>query len=382
MAEEKEIPGWAQSEIVYLGKLGLGSRIIYLIILLLIISLIASLPFLKFDLSVKAGGIIRPMEERIEIKAMVPGRLKHFAVSEGDLVNKGDLIFTLDDSLLISEISSQKKELEKRLHYAEDLNHLIKNNAGLINSSYIRQQYQIYKSKVTEMNILIRQLETDLEIEKKLLADNVTTTRKFAEKKYQLDYAVASLKSYKNQQSGNWEDQYKNLQDEISTITGEINRLKAQHKFYYIYAPFTGTIESISARYKGSTVEAGQVFCILSPQTTLLGECYLPTKKIAYLYPGQECLFQIDAFNYNRFGSVKGKILSIDQDFIMIDNIPSYRVKCSFETESLSLPGGYEASLKKGMTFNVRFKIISRTAWELLYDKIDNWLNPNSGMIL
>jgi len=34
------------------------------------------------------------------------------------------------------------------------------------------------------------------------------------------------------------------------------------------------------------------------------------------------------------------------------------------------------------MTFNARFKLTERTLFELLYDKIDNWLNPSNQVLV
>jgi HlyD family secretion protein len=43
----------------------------------------------------------------------------------------------------------------------------------------------------------------------------------------------------------------------------------------------------------------------------------------------------------------------------------------------MTLKNGYNAQLKKGMTFSIRFMVVRRTLFQLLYDKMDNWLNPN-----
>jgi len=378
MAEEKEIPVWADSELVYLGKMGLRSNAVYIIIVLFIIGIIASLPFLKFDLSVKAGGIIRPMEERIEIRSMIHSRLKNILVKDGDLVNKGDLLFVLDDSLLQDKISFYKEDLERKKLYAEDYNHILLNNPDKINAPHIRRQFQAYKSKIKELQIGKNQAASELHVEKVLLAEKASTPKRVKELEYKLDIAAANLKSYSDMQYQEWEIQFQKLQEEIAVIEREILRLEAERKYYYIYSPYTGTVESLTARYSGSTIEAGQVFCIISPKTALIAECFIPNKNIGFLYPGQECLFQVDAYHFNRFGTIEGKILSIDQDFMLIDNIPSYRVKCSFNSDIISLPGGGWAELKKGMTFTARFKIARRSAWDLLYEQLSDWLNPNA----
>ena len=37
---------------------------------------------------------------------------------------------------------------------------------------------------------------------------------------------------------------------------------------------------------------------------------------------------------------------------------------------------GYKGDISKGMTLTARFLIANRSLWQLLYDKVDNWLNP------
>jgi len=32
---------------------------------------------------------------------------------------------------------------------------------------------------------------------------------------------------------------------------------------------------------------------------------------------------------------------------------------------------------KKGMTLQARFIVTKRSLWQLLYDKVDDWANPN-----
>ena len=45
-------------------------------------------------------------------------------------------------------------------------------------------------------------------------------------------------------------------------------------------------------------------------------------------------------------------------------------------TRELRLRGGQRASLGKGMTFRARFVIAERSLWQLLFDRVDAWLNP------
>jgi HlyD family secretion protein len=48
----------------------------------------------------------------------------------------------------------------------------------------------------------------------------------------------------------------------------------------------------------------------------------------------------------------------------------------------LKLKNGYKREIGKGMTLNARFEITERTLYELLYDKMDDWLNPGNGDVV
>ena len=51
-------------------------------------------------------------------------------------------------------------------------------------------------------------------------------------------------------------------------------------------------------------------------------------------------------------------------------------VKCKLLTDTLTLKNGYCASIQKGMTLTARFRLTQRTLWQLLYDRMDDWMNP------
>ena len=81
-------------------------------------------------------------------------------------------------------------------------------------------------------------------------------------------------------------------------------------------------------------------------------------------------------FDYNYFGILTGKILSIDNDYTIIDNQPSFKVRCMLDSQQLYLKNGFKGNLKKGMTLQARFVVARRSLWELLFDKVDDWINP------
>ena len=116
----------------------------------------------------------------------------------------------------------------------------------------------------------------------------------------------------------------------------------------------------------------------ISPDSGLIAETYVAPKDIGLLKIGTKARFQIDAYNYNEWGMATGKITSISSDIFMQNGAqPFFKVRCLLDKNSLNLKNGYVGKIKKGMTLQARFFVTRRTLFQLLYDKADDWLNPN-----
>jgi HlyD family secretion protein len=145
---------------------------------------------------------------------------------------------------------------------------------------------------------------------------------------------------------------------------------------YSLVAPVDGVIQGMNHIYEGSVLQQGETIGVISPESTMIAECFVPPRDVGLLKRGQETWFQIDAFDYNYFGALKGEILSIEDDYNLVDNQPVFKVRCGFDSSRVALRNGFTGELKKGLTLQARFIVAERTLWQLLFDKLDDWLNP------
>lgn len=125
-------------------------------------------------------------------------------------------------------------------------------------------------------------------------------------------------------------------------------------------------------------VFANQDLAQISPDTSLIVESFVNPNDIGLLQKNMPVRFQVDAFNYNQWGLATGKVLEISNDVHIVNERPVFKVKCLLDKEYLQLKNGYKGYLKKGMTLQARFMVTERTLWQLLYDKVDDWINPNT----
>lgn len=160
-------------------------------------------------------------------------------------------------------------------------------------------------------------------------------------------------------------------------------QLQQNQSQYLLIATTTGTLVVPEGITQGTWVYAGQEVADLSPEGTLMVEAYVPSHKVGEVFPNTPARFQIDAFNYHQWGSINGKIESLGKDVEILNNQPVFKVYCTLDQTQLSLPNGVTGQLQKGLTFTALFYQNRRSIFDLLFDDINDWINPlNSSQTL
>jgi HlyD family secretion protein len=107
----------------------------------------------------------------------------------------------------------------------------------------------------------------------------------------------------------------------------------------------------------------------------LIVECTVSPSDIGLIRNNQKVKFQFDAFNYNQWGLLEGSVFQINNNLTIQQNQAFFTVRCKLNHKTLQLKSGYKASIGKGMTLTTRYIITRRSLFELLFDKVDDWLN-------
>lgn len=356
-----------------------SKQYLYWVILSMVIASLASLPFIKTTIAIRSSGIIRPANERTEVKPIITGNLDLLYVREGDTVKQGQLIAAIKDNISQPKIILNQVEQHQRKRYVDDLIKLTSNDNFidiLLETPLYKEQLNKFIHQLADHQTAIKKVSNELQIFTSLLKDKVIAPKEHFDKEIELERLNNTLNAFKNDQLALWQNDLQRYQLDISQFQSQKNQINIEQKNYFIHAPVSGVVQQINTRYIGGFVAAGESLCIISPLSELLGECYLSTKDIGLLKIGHSARFQVDAFDYNYFGILTGKVISIENDFSLINNKPAFKVHCSFDRTQLYLKNGFNGSLKKGLSFQARFVVAERTLWQLLFDKVDDWFNP------
>ena len=359
----------------------------YSVIILFTCSAIISLFYIKMDISVRTTGVTRPYTERTEVKSLMTGIIQNINFTEGGAIKKGDVLALIQDNMSMPKKLLNDYERNQRENYIQDLEILTTSlsiNYEVFNrlkSPLYRQQISRFINQLNEQEAKLKKVSRELEVNDTLLRGGVISQKDFFDKQIENTQVQAAYNAFKNEQLSLWQQDLSQYKLQLSQLTAQEKQLIQEGKLYEIHAPISGIIQGINNKYAGGVVQTGETVCVISPETDLVAECYMPTRDVGLINLDQAVKYQIDAFDYKYFGILSGKVLSIDNDFTVIDNKPIFKVRCTFDSTQLHLKNGYLGTLKKGLTFQARFNITERTLWQLLWDNIDDWLNPTAPII-
>ena len=365
---------------VYLAKHAVNSwKTYWLAISIVVISLI-SLPFIYVDVSVQEAGSIRPVVEKTEIRSSITEWVDSVYVREGQMLNQGDTILTFLQANPDFQIEYQQKRLTDMQEHISDLIFLAKElKPDFFCSTSRKQEYILFIQRVKEQETNIAKAQKDLERNQSLYEKGVISAEEYENYSYEYDKNLNALALLKNSQISQWQNDLNTYTNSLEEMKNSLNLQLRERNRYVIVSPVTGTLDQFSGIYAGSMIQTSSLLAVISPDSTLFAEIYVSSRNIGYIHTGMDVSIQTEAFNYNEWGSISGKVTDISSDFMTNNSGTNafYKIKCSLDRNYLIRKNGIKGFLKKGMVVSAHFKITKRSLFDLLYQKMDDWVNPS-----
>ncbi|WP_445737411.1 HlyD family secretion protein [Mariniflexile sp.] len=356
------------------------SKIIYTVILLSVLIILVLLPFIKVDIYTSARGIIKPDKERLSVTSLNSGKIISTHVKNNSLVHKGDTLLILDNTIIDEKLKLSAHQMSDLSLFIEDLSYLVQSKQIALNkiqSPKYKKEYLLYQQNRHQLQTRFQKVKQDFDRNTALYKKDIIAKVEYENSKFEYDLAISNSNQLQQQQYNTWQaslTEYKNNLLEFESNQTQLQDNKAQ---FVVTAPITGILIKAMSLEVGSFLTSGQPFVDISPNTNLLVECFINPQDIGLLKVNNQVNFQIDAYNYNQWGLASGNIIDIGKDIEFIENTSVFKVQCHINEKALHLKNGFEGELKKGMTLNAQFKLAERTLFDLLYDKVDDWVNPS-----
>ncbi|CAI8151454.1 MAG: Leukotoxin export protein LtxD [Formosa sp. Hel3_A1_48] len=363
----------------HLFRHGTKSKIIYLIILLSILTILALLPFIYVDIYSTSRGIIKPEKERMQINAPITGKVKESYIVDNAQVKKGDTLLRFDTSIVAEQLNFIQRQMDETSLFIEDLDYLVgtKNIAlAHIQSPKYKKEAIFFKQKRQELQTKYKKEKRDFERAQTLFDKGIIARTEYENEQLNYDLVINQIKQLKEQHYNTWQAQLTTMNANLVELNSNYKQTLQNKYLHVVTAPISGSVISSINVGANSFLAAGHTLGELSPDTALHVECLVTPYDIGLLQQNAVVNFQIDAYNYNQWGMSSGHIIDIAKDIEFIDNKAVFKVFCKLNDTHLQLDNGYKAPLKKGMTLTAKFLLTKRSLFDLLYDKVDDWINP------
>lgn len=147
---------------------------------------------------------------------------------------------------------------------------------------------------------------------------------------------------------------------------------------YALTSPINGKVMALPMEI-GQTVTTGNSVMVLVPRSSPLeAELFVPSRAAGFIKPGQYVSLQYQAFPYEKFGSGKGRVLSVSHTVLAPGDInlsgvslqePVFRVRVALDKDYVSAYG-QKTPLQPGMLLNAAIVVDRRSLLEWLLDPI------------
>lgn len=357
-------------------RYGLSRPYIYIAAITFVMMAFISLPMVTVDVSSQSAGVVRAKNDNTNITSIVSGRVVKANITNNKSVKSGDTLMVIDNSAIMTHAEEQQRlssEIGQRIH---DLILLCQGKSNGLQTSLYVQEWAEYTTKMQNLYEICREKERDYELARQGYDEGVLSKKDYDQTNDAMQAVHRDIADLRQQQISVWQNDLQQLREKQHSLIGELRQSAQQRLDYVIVSPTDGTLLSESAVSVGSFVTAGQLVASVSPDDSLIVECYVSPSDIGFIAIGQEVKLQFTAFDYNQWGFGQAVVSDINHNIIMRENKPFFIVHCKMKEHKLMLKNGYEAVIKKGMTLTGRFLITRRTLWHLLWDKVDDWFNP------
>jgi HlyD family secretion protein len=312
--------------------------LVYLIVSLLVVSLVYSLTG-TMDIVATCRAIARPLSHKIRIQSDISGNVEEIYISEGQEVNEGDPLY-----LIRAVESTERTEEVKRLKLQQNLSSL----------KSIESEMSFWRKEVNR-------LDRDLKNLKELLDSGIISAREYNDTKSRLEKSRTELRKL-NARREITLNENKILEEEMKKFKEEIEKT--------IKAESAGTISEMLFRNTGEIVRASEVLCTIIPSDSpLYMDIKVANKDIGFIEKELEVKYKFDAFPYQDYGMLYGKVSFIppsaveDKALGFIYRVHGTIDKPYYEIRDKNYP------IKVGMTAVAELVTERKTIFALLFKK-------------
>ena len=365
---------------VYLASSRRGASRIYLALLAAVAGAGIALPLTRIALTVQARGSVRPAIERHEVVAPEGGIVEQVRASRGALVRAGDTLLVLDQAPIRARAELLREQIDRRRRELEDLGKLVRPmragepptlETSRLGAAYAQHAGELHANLLRQEEVSKRQSRAAALAERNLLP-----LSELEGLRAEVELLQSDADLLVRRRRAEWRAEEVVLREELESLILEARLNAEEGGRLVIRAPAAGTLEELVSVSPRSYLAPGARVGTISPASPFVAEVWIAPTTVGLLREGDRARLQVDAFDYNEWGTIPGVLTEVSHDFVLVAEQPFFRGRVTLDRTTVVLANGSVGRLRKGMTLTARFQVADRSLWQLLWDRLEDWIDP------
>ena len=314
-----------------IGRPSVVSFLLLNAILVTIGGLLVWSAFSNVDEVTHAEGRVVPSSHMQVVQNMEGGIVKSINVKQGDLVEKDDVVLSMESVQFSSEFDSKKQQVmsliakearllaevnETGLAYTKEFTAMAGHYVSAETSEFETRKRRLH-ADLSLLESQVQRGQQELDIVRKLTDRGLEPQIELVRTQARVDEARNKMESMRRQFKSE-------SATELSRVVLELNPLRQTLPAYadkvnrtQVKAPLKGLVNRVMINTVGGVIKPGEPVVEIVPyDDNLVVEAQIRPQDIGFIRMGQSANVKFTAYDYSIFGSLKGTITNISPDSV------------------------------------------------------------------
>ncbi|WP_418951610.1 HlyD family type I secretion periplasmic adaptor subunit [Pseudomonas granadensis] len=359
-----------------------GAKVIWGCALMLACFIAWAAWFEVVEVSTGTGKVVPSSREQV-IQSMEGGILEQLNVSEGALVERGQILAQLDPVRNQSNVGESAAKYRAALASVNRLQAEVSEKPLTFDPSLqdfpelIRAETELFQTRRKGLAETLDGIQSSLKLVRSELAITENLAKIGASSRVEVLRLTRQRSELELKATEARSDYMVRAREDLAKANAEAQMLEAVIRGrtdslsrLTLRSPVRGIVKDIEVSTIGGVIAPnGQVMQIVPLDEQLLIETRISPRDIAFIHPGQAAKVKITAYDYSIYGSLDGEVVTISPDTIQDEAKPEifyYRVFIRTASDELRNKAGKRFAIVPGMIATVDIRTGEKTVLDYL----------------
>ena len=314
-----------------IGRPSLVSFMLLNAIVVTMIVLVVWSAYSNVDEITHAEGRVIPSTHMQIVQNMEGGIVKSINVKQGDVVEKDDIVLSMESVQFSSELDSKRQQVLSLMAKEARLRAEVNGTGLSYTPDFTAMAGQYVSTELSEFESRRRRLSADLALLESQVQsgqEELDIVRKLTERglepQIELVRTQARVEEARNKMESMRRQFKSDSSTELSRVVIELNPLRETLPAFadkvnrtQVRAPMKGVVNRVLVKTVGGVIKPGEPIIEIVPfDDNLVVEAQIRPQDIGFIRLGQVADVKISAYDYSIFGSLKGTIINISPDSV------------------------------------------------------------------